>query len=766
MRILLATLLMTACSGGHGADDAGPDAAAPRDAAPLPDVVEPADPDAIALPIEVLGEGGTTVAVTFDLADASGADTLSFTCHRCGYRDSGTNPERGAKASVSLNGGPFVALTDETVTVADPEVRYGGIAGAWATVRGRLPMEGFVEGENELVFRYEGTDGFSIGYRILALDVLAGDEPLIDPSAFRDDDPRLWESPSSDPADVEAGAALWYGSTPLVESPLDDTELRASCSDCHAADGHDLKYFNFSNHSIIERSRFHGLSETEGRQIASYVRSLPGPAPVQARPWNPPYQPGSGLDARPVEEWAAGAGLEAVLEHDAEMLDVLFPDGTSEEAIADAVSTRGTLNVREQPIALQLPDWNAWLPEIHPVDVWGESIREHEVYQAYEDTLTALADGGAERMRTDDEAVRSRELLRDVLDPFRAAVGRFNRGGGPQPCRNTAVHESEAMQLLGMPSSPPPESEWGDPTVCERPMRSISHWSAVKHWEVMQRFGLEDATADVYPYGEARGWPGSQRQVFELAPHRIGNDSFTFAHLTRAQGAYFNTAWYQLQVILNAGNRDPVNHRPPDWKYQMDHLFHSHRLNEHPQPLRYAQTLIEMHQNLDMRPPDGAEPADPDRYPDALRLDRGPGPSGWWLTHVTPWRFVSIGGSFFNGDGDRFAIWDALDEVEPGLRLKLQNALLEAWLDKTETYDPSEFSRGDGQNHVNREDYVPTPYSGSGLISDSATHADGIYRVIPFMRDAGMDEALIERLRLFGERMWPLGDWDALSASP
>src|SRR5205807_7877060 len=99
--------------------------------------------------------------------------------------------------------------------------------------------------------------------------------------------------------------------------------LRARCSDCHAHDGRDLKYFGFSNASIVARSRFHGLSDLEGRQIASYIRTLPVPSP--GRPWNPPYQPGPGLDAQPAATWAAGAGLSWALESDTATLPYIFP---------------------------------------------------------------------------------------------------------------------------------------------------------------------------------------------------------------------------------------------------------------------------------------------------------------------------------------------------------------------------------------------------------------------------------------------------------
>ena len=78
----------------------------------------------------------------------------------------------------------------------------------------------------------------------------------------------------------------------------------------------DLAYFSYSNNSIIERSKFHQLTEDEGKKIAAYIRSLD--VLRHGRPWNPPYQPGKVIDKRPIEQWAAGAGIDAVLENDAD----------------------------------------------------------------------------------------------------------------------------------------------------------------------------------------------------------------------------------------------------------------------------------------------------------------------------------------------------------------------------------------------------------------------------------------------------------------
>ena len=743
--------------------------------------VEPAPVKTVAMPIEVLTGTGTIVkSRTFDIPDASAADRLSLTCHRCDYRDSGVNAEREAKASFRINGNVWRDITDEEATVAYPESAYGGIVGAYHTVRLTLPVTGFVDGENTVEFRFNGTDGFTNGYRIIDLGVLdtAGRELLGD-DVLVWDDPTTWTPPRDTADDIRLGGELWNGKVALNESPLSSRKLLATCADCHASDGSDLKYFNYSNETIKVRAMFHGLNDTQGERIASYIRNLDTPNPKQARPWNPPYQPGPGLDSKPVEEWAAGAGLEAVLDHDEDMLDDMFPDGTSNAELRKVTSTRNTINVREQRIALQLPDWKMWLPEVHPLDLWGENWETiHAPDVTFAGIVGELENGGAERMRSDPDAVAATEMITliDTIGKYKSLVGQ----SGPQPCKNESVYRSLGYKALianGFITQPAVGAEKNDgidfqrppdidtnPDACETWQRSVMHWIGVKSWEVHTRFGLEDAAPDLYPYGEARSWLGSERAVFNMASHRSGNDSVHFLHIDRGEASYVSHAWYQLQVILNAGNRNPQNHRPPDWKYQMNWLWANRRDNDVPSTLRYVQTLIKMQQNLDMRPPvdqPGGVPEVGDHYP--FLEDRGPEPNGWWTTtHVGPQRFVSIGGSFFNVSENQPRIWSDMDSWNASLRERLQSHLLRAFMDKTLTYDVSEYRRGNGQTNVSGADQIPTPYSGSGRVADSTTDHNQVYRSIPMMREFGMSETQINRLIDWGETMWPLGDWDAL----
>ena len=713
--------------------------------------------DLPALPIEVIGPDGYTEEVTLTVENPDGIDRLWLQVHRPGYNDQTTNAARGAKASVRINGGEWLDLTNETAQVAEPEASYGGIGGGYHTLRLSVPAADVRAGENTVEFRFNGTDSLTSGYRVLALNFLRGGDKVLPGSAFGYDDPSTWQPPLPGADDIAAGKALWENA-PLVESPMvDSPALRASCAGCHAQDGRDLKYFNYSNWSIIERSKFHSLSQQEAEQIASYIRSLDAPAPASARPWNPPYQPGPGLDDKPVEEWAAGAGLEWVLDKDAEMLPFLFPNGTSEAAIAEVVSTRGTLNMRELPIALQLPDWNAWLPEVHPVDIWGEAFNDEEPNQAYLNARTALDNGGAEQMRTEQQAIYAGEL-RGVLDDVRSSVNKFVKQGGAQPCRDANIYSARGWQMLGI-TGPPANLENGDPNACEVPLRAINHWNAIKQWELFQEFGLEDATDEVYPYGEPRSWVGQHRHVFEMAPHRSANDSFRFQHQDDLIGSYFNTAWYQLQVILQAGNRDPRNHRPPDWKYTLDHLRLASRNSGQWHPLRHTSNYVKMIQNLDMRPPNGLEA----KLEHPLGSDRGPNSEGWWLWHVNPVWFVV--GTDWPSNGTTY-MSPKLDEVEPGLRVRVLNAVMATWLEKSTSYAPDEWDRWpsgqSGPQKIDAVDYAPQPWDGSGKLFDREHLSEPIFRLVPYFRSVGVSDQVANNLADWGASMWPRGDWASL----
>jgi cytochrome c553 len=321
---------------------------------------------AVKLPIEVVGADGTETSVSVDVPDglASQARSLWMQVHGLEYDD---------MASVRINDGAWARLNNRTAIVAEPGKSYGGIGGGFATLKLTLgiPEGRLIDHCNTIRFRFNRSNGVSSGFRVLALNFLTLDGRAILPAdAFVEDDPNTWTPPFPEADSIAAGKKLWQSAAL--------TGIRAHCADCHTEDGRDLKYFNFSNASIVARSRFHGLTELQGRQIASYIRALDFPSP--GRPWNPPYQPGPGQGAQPEANRAAGAGLKWVLDGDAETLPFVFPGMAITPA---AFQPDGHLDAREIPIAFELPDWNHWLPRVHPIDAFGEHFESSAFAQWY-----------------------------------------------------------------------------------------------------------------------------------------------------------------------------------------------------------------------------------------------------------------------------------------------------------------------------------------------------------------------------------------------
>ena len=237
--------------------------------------------DRILLPIEVLGANGTTVSRTVALqaGQAESVRSLWLQIHGLRYAD---------QASVQINTSTWIPLNNNTVTIAEPGRSYGGIGGGFSTLVMTLPLQSgaVVGGDNTIRFRFNQTDGVVSSYRVLALNFLTVEgKKILPPDNFVEDAPETWTPPLPDAASILAGRELWQTASLVASSLPDSPRIQAHCADCHAQDGRDLKYFNFSNASIVARARFHGLSTLQSEQIASYIRSLPLP-----QSW-PPVEP-------------------------------------------------------------------------------------------------------------------------------------------------------------------------------------------------------------------------------------------------------------------------------------------------------------------------------------------------------------------------------------------------------------------------------------------------------------------------------------------
>ena len=670
---------------------------------------------ALLLPIEVMGADGTTASVSVKVSDASQVKRLFVKAHSIGYPDYVGYSD--AKASIRLNGGMWKDIDNRLATCVYPESQYDCIAGPYATVRFHIDIQSLGkvrDGANEIEFRFNYIEGdISSGYRILSLDLLNDDgSSAIDGTELAYDDPTLWTPITDDVQRLQNGERLFQTRRTLTDFP-GGPPIIASCADCHTQGGRDLKYFNYSNHSIVTRSTFHGLSEKEGEDIASWIRSyelrdrdgVPYAAP--GTPWDPPYQPGPGLDSQPVHRWAAGAGLEWVLDHDATIYAHFVPVG---HTLADVLDIDATLNRRELPLALQLPDWNEWLPVIHPLDAWGETFESSRLWQSYEHVYALEA--------TDAEAieamVESRKIDRVVASFFKD-VKDFSRHEGVANLPQEMTRRQKATAQLG-----------------------LYQWDLVKTWELMHVHHLEDITGDLYPEGEPRGWFSIARTVFNLAPHIHGMSKGYRGDVTNT---YYDTAWYELQVILNSGNRETAGLKPVDWKYHFAHIRDWKKATGVSHGMRYVSAYLKVLQNANNR--------------HGVQM-----PDGFYLRHTT----LAWIHELAMPEGGKNVLYE-LDEIQPHLKRDLAEAFTREMLKKLRRHDYSEWDRTEGQSGIEPATYMPTPprnrRNKRGLF-DRTSYADHFYRIIPLFAELGVDPDLLNELAQWGRGAWPQGDWDTL----
>jgi hypothetical protein len=553
------------------------------------------------LPLEVLGKAGTTEVATLRLtaSEAAQAHTLYLLTHGLQYDDKGL---------VTINRAHSVPLRNSAVKVLGNAKSYGGIGGGFHTMglEITLPPQLLQEGDTRIEFIYTRkdsyqTNGFTLpenqiddassGFRILKLNLRdqAGRE-LLSQAQFEYDDPLSWGPPTGFENLGQAivdGAALWRGKkadgTPYKlknhsPSGLTGPEMIATCSDCHAHDGRDLKYYNYSNRSIIERAKIHGLSEDEGKRIAAYIRTLPNtPIVAQARPWNPPFQPGPGLDSKPVYEWAAGAGIEAVLDDPFDLFNYLFPGSyapdSSGKKIWDAskisvepLRSSANISMREAPTALQLMDWNHWLPKVHPIDGYADLIQSNSTFKAglewYQKTYAGTGNINSLRAHS---AAKNFTLVAAITRNLDATFMSM-RNSYPMDPEDHSLREAQRRYAL--------------------PLLLLT-----KIWEVYMEFDLGDkvAQATCGSQADARSWRVGTLP-FNISPNMANikntnepgvpsvelRDGHALGHNTTLNFRYFSSAWYHLQLILDHGNRNPLcgvsAGAPLDWGYVMGHL--------------------------------------------------------------------------------------------------------------------------------------------------------------------------------------------------
>ena len=766
-------IVATASSGGPNLDHLAISSAGGSDGGVTPPtpptrdggIPSPPDTDRIELPVEVLGPEMTVVDRVFSLSpsEASATRYLWMQVNNLSYEN---------KGSIRINGGGWTDLNHDTVDMHAPERARGGMVhGGYSTIRFRLPVSGFRAGTNTLSFRFNRSDAVSMGFRVVRFQLLdAAGNDLLPASRFREVDPADWAPPMDDAASVARGEELWR-TAPLWSHYLPDgrtgrwysaiipsrRRIRATCADCHTQDGRDLEIFAYSNESIVERARFHGLSREEGQLIASYIRSLSSrhrSVGRWGRPWNPPYQPGPSVLDRPVEQWAAGAGLEAVLERDTDMLPYMFPGGVSEESVEAYFDSNAMEDHTTLPIAIQLPDWKHWLPLIHPMDAYA-----NDGY--YDDrSIEFNPDRGYGDVRAFFEArpasERSASELLTALNRHWRHYRLFLSQGSPDPTHWRTRDGSATTRGLG-PGRSVPQMEMA--------ATSLARLLAVRNFELMNEFGLQDDARRLFDSQDQplqRQWLGRDYQVFEVPAHFTGcfDDEEECQHFQgqpNATGQFETTAWYQLQLVLNGGQGQMLHNSPVDNNYHPEFILRASRSSGIFEPLRYYSAINAMWQT---RTWTGATSPNDGR--------------GMRIRVQGPWYFLAKEGDAMRnhfhgfGPGEFPAL---LDEITPGMTRWVLGALMRQFV--REVNRPANAlglweRAGPGRDFSNALDpaskssVVDVTRSGSSTLERGGPlWADHTYWSIRQMAEMGVECDVLDEAIDWAQAAWPRIDFRA-----
>ncbi|NUP10953.1 MAG: hypothetical protein HOW73_33320 [Polyangiaceae bacterium] len=336
---------------------------------PPPDDESP-DVTELALPFEVLGAPGASRTIAFDLDEddpalASGA-TLALTIHNIVEADCTT---------LQINDAEPIDLGDEALPFAQAggEIAQGVV---------EIDASALVSGRNRLVFSYTRQVAGISGFRLLdaALNTEEGEVPLLVEGAL------IPVSTSTEADAIERGRRYFRE---------ESRDGGPTCGRCHASGGEDLPYFDFSDHSVVERAMFHEFTREESEDIVSYLRSLD--VPRLGKVYDPPFQPGK------ANVTSAGAGLVAVLPDDAAFAAELSSAPLFEDVVA--WDWAASVDTHELAAPIQMPTWFRWLPrELH--DEWFDD--ELLASEAALDADPSLANA---RAFMDDAVRRGKELM-------------------------------------------------------------------------------------------------------------------------------------------------------------------------------------------------------------------------------------------------------------------------------------------------------------------------------------------------------------------
>jgi hypothetical protein len=275
---------------------------------------------------------------------------------------------------------------------------------------------------------------------------------------------------------------------------------------------------------------------------------------------------------------------------------------------------------------------------------------------------------------------------------------------------------------------------------------SVSQVYMVRMWELHQRLKLEGRGVDAFPTsggGHDYTWFYNQWTAFGVAPHVSMNSQHIYPYDSEIKQKLASTAWYQLQLTLNPGDKSSFPGGPVDWNYQSPHIMNMSNLTGHTQGLRLL-------------------------YNEIVGMQQAAG--------VNAWEYCNDGskGRFYyapkNHNPSRAIFEPALvcvgedyTSLDPGVWRDIATLMTQAFVDQITERSPGQFPRKDTASNTTVESasYVPAFDATRPLCGvDDVAVGGNIYRSLKVMRNIGVDPQVIQSLAGWGKAMWPLGNWD------
>jgi hypothetical protein len=335
-------------------------------------------------------------------------------------------------------------------------------------------------------------------------------------------------------------------------------------------------------------------------------------------------------------------------------------------------------DTHDVPIAIQLPDWNHWLPEVHPYDAFGKAAfdgyRQNRLYEYTRAQLLSKTQQQITQWYQESINSETGKINPKGYFAFREwyATDNMPAGFGDLIRLYPPINRVEGGNANDRSKDTPNLEN-------SKKIYSLALWRMVKNFELQEEFNLTAMGAEVgsipkqygfdAKYAQPRAWVGAERTVFDSSPFLLnlheksgttgsasGNNPFNFF--------YLSNSWYQLQMILNPGHREGWGHRVIDWGYAYNFLREFDRSTGYAQNGRNVVWAIK-----------GMDEADNDRGPNR--------PKGW------SFRRASLVNSLGLNDS---RVWDKfwVNTPTPQARQVL-STLHQVWLEKSASWLPAQY---------------------------------------------------------------------------